>query len=149
MRSPFARRRASTIAQPTPAARAPEFTRDQRKALLAGREKEVGTVEALLFRHDPIGINFGENTDEYRPEAETISYGSLTGLCDEVNWGLLDEYRAALLQGSGVEVTIAAHGLVGSSMRAFERVGRMLTELLSSHHDEDDAWRLWHAASAE
>lgn len=37
---------------------------------------EVATVDALeelLFRHDPVGINFGENTDEYRPEAETIT----------------------------------------------------------------------------
>jgi len=25
-----------------------------------------------LFRHDPIGINFEHNTDEYEPEAETI-----------------------------------------------------------------------------
>ena len=30
-------------------------------------------LEALLFRHDPIGLDFGDNTDEYRPEAETIA----------------------------------------------------------------------------
>lgn len=30
------------------------------------------SVAALLFRHDPVGINFDENTDEYQPEAETI-----------------------------------------------------------------------------
>ena len=29
-------------------------------------------VSALLFRHDPIGINFDANTDEYDPEARTI-----------------------------------------------------------------------------
>ena len=29
-------------------------------------------VSALLFRHDPIGINFDTNTDEYGPEARTI-----------------------------------------------------------------------------
>jgi hypothetical protein len=29
-------------------------------------------VSALLFRHDPIGINFETNTDEYDPEARTI-----------------------------------------------------------------------------
>lgn len=29
-------------------------------------------VSALLFRHDPIGINFDTNTDEYDPEARTI-----------------------------------------------------------------------------
>jgi len=27
---------------------------------------------ALLFRHDPVGINFEHNTDEYEPEAGTI-----------------------------------------------------------------------------
>jgi hypothetical protein len=27
---------------------------------------------ALLYRHDPIGINFEVNPDEYQPEAETI-----------------------------------------------------------------------------
>ena len=26
----------------------------------------------VLLRHDPIGINFEDNTDEYDPEAETI-----------------------------------------------------------------------------
>lgn len=26
----------------------------------------------ILFRHDPIGINFEDNTDEYDPEAGTI-----------------------------------------------------------------------------
>jgi hypothetical protein len=40
--------------------------------LLTGREELVAVVEALLFRHDPIGINFETNTDEYEPEAETI-----------------------------------------------------------------------------
>ena len=29
-------------------------------------------VAALLFRHDPIGINFDVNTDEYEPEVGTI-----------------------------------------------------------------------------
>jgi len=29
-------------------------------------------VVALLFRHDPIGINFEKNVSEYEPEAETI-----------------------------------------------------------------------------
>lgn len=30
------------------------------------------TLSAILFRHDPIRINFGSNRDEYDPEAETI-----------------------------------------------------------------------------
>jgi hypothetical protein len=29
-------------------------------------------VAAIFFRHDPIGINFEDNTDEYEPEASTI-----------------------------------------------------------------------------
>ncbi len=29
-------------------------------------------VQSLLFRHDPVGINFGFNTDEYDPEVGTI-----------------------------------------------------------------------------
>lgn len=29
-------------------------------------------VEEILFRHDPMGINLGENTDEYDPEVSTI-----------------------------------------------------------------------------
>ena len=32
----------------------------------------VTAVAALLYRHDPIGINFGDNPGEYDPEAETI-----------------------------------------------------------------------------
>ena len=30
------------------------------------------TVAALLFENDPMGINFGDNTDEYDPEVGTI-----------------------------------------------------------------------------
>ncbi len=30
------------------------------------------STAALLFRHDPAGINFGGNTDEYESEAGTI-----------------------------------------------------------------------------
>ena len=29
-------------------------------------------ASAVLFRHDPIGINFEDNTDEYDPEVGTI-----------------------------------------------------------------------------
>ncbi|MDN4471845.1 hypothetical protein [Demequina zhanjiangensis] len=43
-----------------------------RERALVGQEELVARVEELLFRHDPIGINFEENTDEYRAEAQTI-----------------------------------------------------------------------------
>ena len=29
-------------------------------------------VERILFRHDPMGINFEDNIDEYDPEVDTI-----------------------------------------------------------------------------
>lgn len=29
-------------------------------------------LAAIFFRHDPIGINFDDNTDEYEPEARTV-----------------------------------------------------------------------------
>lgn len=29
-------------------------------------------ISAILFEHDPVGLNFGHNTDEYEPEVDTI-----------------------------------------------------------------------------
>jgi hypothetical protein len=46
--------------------------RDERRRLVRGYEHLVASIEELLFRHDPIGINFGDNTDEYRGEAEVL-----------------------------------------------------------------------------
>lgn len=46
--------------------------RAERELALIGHEDVVSRVEALLFHHDPIGINFETNTDEYRAEAQTI-----------------------------------------------------------------------------
>lgn len=43
--------------------------RDQLKGLYSGLYEEVS---AILFRHDPVGLNFGYNTDEYEPEVDTI-----------------------------------------------------------------------------
>jgi hypothetical protein len=45
----------------------------ERDLQLRGYEDVVGAIEALLFERDPIGVNFEENTDEYRSEAETIT----------------------------------------------------------------------------
>jgi hypothetical protein len=47
--------------------------RETRQRLLAGDLALVAQLEELLFRHDPIGLNFEYNTDEYRSEAETIT----------------------------------------------------------------------------
>ncbi len=46
--------------------------RAEREQALIGQEDIVARVEALLFYHDPIGINFETNTDEYRAEAQAI-----------------------------------------------------------------------------
>lgn len=56
-------------------ARSAELQRDaaQRQQLLIGREAFVAELEVLLFQQDPLGINYDTNTDEYRPEAETIT----------------------------------------------------------------------------
>lgn len=43
-----------------------------RKHLKKEYKELFATVSEILFRHDPIGINFGGNTDEYDPEAGTI-----------------------------------------------------------------------------
>jgi hypothetical protein len=50
-----------------------------KEEIQAGRQKlrdEYGDlldhIAEILFRNDPIGINFDSNTDEYEPEASTI-----------------------------------------------------------------------------
>lgn len=47
--------------------------KEERLRLLAGQEALVASIEALLFEHDPVGISFETNSDEYRSEAETIT----------------------------------------------------------------------------
>lgn len=47
--------------------------RAERERLLVGKGDLVTAIEDLLFASDPIGINFETNTDEYRPEAQTIT----------------------------------------------------------------------------
>jgi len=49
-----------------------EDIREERRRLKAQYADLFQSVSALLFRHDPIGINFEENTDEYEPEVGTI-----------------------------------------------------------------------------
>ena len=51
-------------------------TLEQRRARKAGVKNDYGQLFdvacEILFRNDPIGINFEDNTDEYEPEVETI-----------------------------------------------------------------------------
>ena len=46
--------------------------REERKILSGSYKKLLSEISAILFRHDPIGINFEVNTDEYDSEAGTI-----------------------------------------------------------------------------
>jgi hypothetical protein len=45
---------------------------EERRRLKAEYRELFDVVATLLFRHDPIGINFETNTDEYEPEVGTI-----------------------------------------------------------------------------
>jgi hypothetical protein len=47
-------------------------TQEQRLRLRAEYQGLYDRLLAILFRHDPVGINFGTNTDEYDPEVQTI-----------------------------------------------------------------------------
>jgi hypothetical protein len=46
--------------------------RAEREALKNEYAALFATVSALMYEHDPIGINFGDNPDEYEPEAGTV-----------------------------------------------------------------------------
>jgi len=48
--------------------------REDRRRLRAEYGELFDSMAALLYRHDPIGMNFDfdDNTDEYEPEAGTI-----------------------------------------------------------------------------
>jgi hypothetical protein len=45
---------------------------DERTHLKAEYGELFDSVAELLFRHDPVGINFEINTDEYEPQTATI-----------------------------------------------------------------------------
>ena len=49
-----------------------EEIREERRKIKSEYGDLFDSVTALLFRNDPIGINFDDNTDEYEPEARTI-----------------------------------------------------------------------------
>jgi hypothetical protein len=44
-----------------------------RRRVAPDQTPTVDALEALLFRHDPLGLDLGDNLDEYRPEAETLA----------------------------------------------------------------------------
>ena len=46
---------------------------DREREPAAAHERLVAAIGALLYRHDAVGIAFGDNQDEYAPEAGTIA----------------------------------------------------------------------------
>jgi hypothetical protein len=68
------RRRRAKVSQTTWDERAAQLraAAQDRGRRLQGQEDAVAALEAMLFRHDPIGIDFENNTDEYRSESQTI-----------------------------------------------------------------------------
>lgn len=45
---------------------------EDRKRLSRSYKRLLNEISAIIFRHDPVAINFEENTDEYDPEAGAI-----------------------------------------------------------------------------
>ena len=45
---------------------------EKRRQLKALYGELFEAIATLLFRHDPVGINYETNADEYEPEARTI-----------------------------------------------------------------------------
>lgn len=55
-----------------------------RETVRQGQPGLFAAVREAMFRYDPIGINFGSNTDEYAPEAGTV-IPRLTGCLSSVD----------------------------------------------------------------
>ena len=50
----------------------PEENADEARQRVVAHRRLVQSLEELLYRHDPIGIAFGDNPDEYAAEAKAI-----------------------------------------------------------------------------
>lgn len=70
--------KSAKAAQPNAAGFPPEVVkrieqeRIARQTVQATDPEFFAAVSKLMFEHDPISINFGENTDEYEPEAGSV-----------------------------------------------------------------------------
>jgi hypothetical protein len=65
--------------------------REERKRLSPTYKQLLNEVSAILFRHDPIGINFEDNIDEYDSEAGTILPRLRSGLSAEETTTIVHE----------------------------------------------------------
>ena len=69
-------------------------TRERRKRREAVRRQYTDLfdeIEAILFRHDPIGINFEVNPDEYEPEVGTILLRAINATSVEETFRIVHE----------------------------------------------------------
>jgi hypothetical protein len=102
----------------------------------------------------PLGGNLSSMTVrlDVREEDEAFN-DSLAGVSDDVRFGLPIEYRQSVMDGlarvlgsRGCQVTVAAHGLVGSSPIAFGQVagllGRPLFDPLLCDAADEELWRV-------
>lgn len=70
-----------------------EIIKRERAALRQRYGDLFDTVAAILFRADPMGINFETNTDEYEPEAGSILPRlSQAGTADDVTRIVHEEF---------------------------------------------------------
>jgi|SRR5712691_136616 len=96
-----------------------ERIREERRRMKEEYGALYEKVEALLFRHDPMGINFEENTDEYELETSLI----------------LPRLRTC---GSAAEVTRTVHQVFMDCFGAVEaRAERQYAEIGA------EIWELW------
>lgn len=49
-----------------------EQTREERERLKKTHSACFNDLSRLMFKHDPIGLNFVDNADEYEPEVGTV-----------------------------------------------------------------------------
>ena len=69
--------RSTKAAQPNAAGFPPEVERIEQERIARQQVQDsdpefFAAVSKLMFEHDPISINFGENTDEYEAEAGSV-----------------------------------------------------------------------------
>jgi hypothetical protein len=104
--------------------------------------------------HNSYGLLGGRESQADQPHlVEAVAYtASLAGRCDDVVFGLAEEYRGVVLAefGSRLQVVVAAHGQLGSSQRAFQRLARMvcvLAPMTRAALAGADLWALWDATA--
>jgi hypothetical protein len=69
----------------------PEQIQEEKLWLKAQYGRMFDGITALLFKHDPVGINFEDNADEYEPETRTILPRLITCHSAEDTLGVVHE----------------------------------------------------------